>query len=153
MCCYFCRLADYFIVRKRKIRVSHLYIRNESSIYWYKRGFNIRAFAAWTITIVWLIRMGSFWQTCGHHTDACYSRLHQICDGRIRFGTQRVGLSILLGGLHQYLRRRSDLCLDLQDLAAVSAPVPACVQAYLTFIHVVTVWARLTPTQMMLTRC
>lgn len=50
------RLADYFIVRRRLVRLSHLFIRNESSIYWYVRGINPRAFLAWTLTIVWLIR-------------------------------------------------------------------------------------------------
>lgn len=49
-------LADYFIVRRRKIRVSHLFIRDQSSIYWYVRGFNIRAFIAWTLTVAWLLR-------------------------------------------------------------------------------------------------
>ncbi|KAL3455030.1 permease for cytosine/purines, uracil, thiamine, allantoin-domain-containing protein [Aspergillus heterothallicus] len=41
--------ADYFFVRWRQLKVSHLYECNHSSIYWYSRGMNARAFIAWVM--------------------------------------------------------------------------------------------------------
>ena len=39
-------LADYLVIRKRKLRLNELYIGNSSSHYWYNAGFNWRAFVA-----------------------------------------------------------------------------------------------------------
>ncbi|KAL1894044.1 hypothetical protein Sste5346_006186 [Sporothrix stenoceras] len=38
--------ADFYLLRRCMIRLSHLY-RSEESIYWFKAGFNWRAFPAW----------------------------------------------------------------------------------------------------------
>ncbi|KAI8940171.1 hypothetical protein NX059_003878 [Plenodomus lindquistii] len=38
--------CDYYLLRKRTIRLSHLY-RTESSCYWFWKGFNWRAIPAW----------------------------------------------------------------------------------------------------------
>ncbi|KIH92767.1 hypothetical protein SPBR_02427 [Sporothrix brasiliensis 5110] len=39
-------LADYLVIRKRKLRLNELYMGNSSSSYWFVAGFNWRAFAA-----------------------------------------------------------------------------------------------------------
>lgn len=39
-------VADYFFVRRQKIRLSHLY-RSENSDYWFTRGFNWRVMPCW----------------------------------------------------------------------------------------------------------
>ncbi|KAJ7082975.1 NCS1 nucleoside transporter family [Mycena epipterygia] len=44
-------VADYVIVRKRKLRLSHLYMPSSESIYWYTAGVNIRAVVAWTMGV------------------------------------------------------------------------------------------------------
>lgn len=49
-------LADYHIVRKAKLKVNELYIGDSSSIYWFRQGFNWRAFAAFTIGMWPLLR-------------------------------------------------------------------------------------------------
>ncbi|KAJ0421310.1 permease for cytosine/purines, uracil, thiamine, allantoin-domain-containing protein [Aspergillus carlsbadensis] len=41
--------ADYFLVRGRRVRVSHLYEYSPNSIYWYSRGMNMRALVAWVM--------------------------------------------------------------------------------------------------------
>jgi len=38
--------CDYFLLRKRRIRLSHLY-RTENSSYWFTKGFNWRAIPSW----------------------------------------------------------------------------------------------------------
>ncbi|CDK26233.1 unnamed protein product [Kuraishia capsulata CBS 1993] len=43
MCC------DYWIIRKRKIKLSDLFNPTPSSIYWFNGGYNWRAFVAWVI--------------------------------------------------------------------------------------------------------
>ncbi|KAJ7166348.1 NCS1 nucleoside transporter family [Mycena crocata] len=49
--------ADYVVLRKRKVRLSHLYMPSDESIYWYTAGFNIRAIFAW-IMGVWPLMPG-----------------------------------------------------------------------------------------------
>ena len=49
--------ADYFIVRKRLYKLTHLYNANASSIYWYWKGCNWRALAAWVMG-VWITLPG-----------------------------------------------------------------------------------------------
>ncbi|EXJ80597.1 hypothetical protein A1O3_06879 [Capronia epimyces CBS 606.96] len=39
--------ADFFIVRKRRVKLSDLYNPSPDSIYWFWHGFNWRAFVAW----------------------------------------------------------------------------------------------------------
>ncbi|KAH3669214.1 hypothetical protein OGAPHI_001335 [Ogataea philodendri] len=42
-------VCDYWVVRKRKLRLTHLFTPDRSSIYWFTGGFNWRSFAAWVI--------------------------------------------------------------------------------------------------------
>ena len=42
-------VCDFWIVRDRKLKLSHLYLADPSSIYWYNHGFNWRAYASWLI--------------------------------------------------------------------------------------------------------
>ncbi|KAH8753088.1 permease for cytosine/purines, uracil, thiamine, allantoin-domain-containing protein [Diaporthe sp. PMI_573] len=44
-------VADFWIVRKRLIKMRDLYIGNEESIYWYSHGFNWRAFVTFAVSI------------------------------------------------------------------------------------------------------
>ena len=44
-------IADYYIVRKRKIDVMGLFQGSESR-YWYQGGFNVRAIVAWIVAII-----------------------------------------------------------------------------------------------------
>lgn len=58
-------LADYFVVRKRRLEVEQLYVEGEASPYWYRGGFNVAGvvsiavpgFAAmiWALPVSWLI--------------------------------------------------------------------------------------------------
>jgi NCS1 family nucleobase:cation symporter-1 len=49
--------ADYFLVRSRIYKLTHLYTSDPSSIYWYWRGLNWRAFASWVMG-VWITLPG-----------------------------------------------------------------------------------------------
>ncbi|KAL0936858.1 NCS1 nucleoside transporter [Colletotrichum truncatum] len=42
-------LADYYLVRNRRLKLTHLYEATNKSIYWYWNGINWRAAAAWTM--------------------------------------------------------------------------------------------------------
>ncbi|KAE8356994.1 permease for cytosine/purines, uracil, thiamine, allantoin-domain-containing protein [Aspergillus coremiiformis] len=42
-------VADYYVVRRQQIKLSDLYRADVHSIYWFHRGFNWRAFAAWLV--------------------------------------------------------------------------------------------------------
>lgn len=39
-------LADYHLVRRRRLKLKDLYVGNGTSIYWFDHGFNWRALAA-----------------------------------------------------------------------------------------------------------
>lgn len=39
--------ADYFLVRKQKIKLSDLYTGSTDSIYWFYKGINIRSYISW----------------------------------------------------------------------------------------------------------
>jgi NCS1 family nucleobase:cation symporter-1 len=43
-------IADYYLVRKKKLNVENLYLRNGE--YWYKNGFNIKAIIAFVLAIM-----------------------------------------------------------------------------------------------------
>lgn len=47
--------ADYFILRKRTIKLSELYANSQESIYWYSRGCNWRAAVAWVLGVWFLL--------------------------------------------------------------------------------------------------
>ena len=49
-------ISDYFLFRKQKLRIDDLYIGNDDSAYWYFKGFNWRAFTAWTMGLWPLLR-------------------------------------------------------------------------------------------------
>lgn len=49
-------LADYHVVRQHKLKLNELYVGNSSSIYWFRSGFNWRAFAAFTAGMWPLLR-------------------------------------------------------------------------------------------------
>ncbi|KAK7546657.1 permease for cytosine/purines, uracil, thiamine, allantoin-domain-containing protein [Phyllosticta citricarpa] len=44
-------VADYWVVRRRTVKMRDLYLGNEQSIYWYWKGFNWRAFATFILAI------------------------------------------------------------------------------------------------------
>jgi cytosine/uracil/thiamine/allantoin permease len=44
-------LTDYFLVRRRKLKVPDLYRGDSSSIYWYKMGLNWRAVVAFVMGV------------------------------------------------------------------------------------------------------
>lgn len=45
-------MADYFIIRRQKIQLSHLYTGSKEGSYWYTYGFNWRGFVAWVVCFV-----------------------------------------------------------------------------------------------------
>jgi len=45
--------ADYFLLRKRLVKLTDLYESNPTSIYWYWKGMNWRALVAWAMG-VWI---------------------------------------------------------------------------------------------------
>ncbi|KAM5343836.1 hypothetical protein ACJ41O_012373 [Fusarium nematophilum] len=45
-------MADYFIVRRQKIQISHLYTGSKEGSYWYTCGFNWRGILAWIVCFV-----------------------------------------------------------------------------------------------------
>ncbi|KAI0641777.1 NCS1 nucleoside transporter family [Trametes meyenii] len=50
-------IADYLVVRKRALRLSHLYKPDRDSIYYFTHGVNFRALAAWVLG-VWPLMPG-----------------------------------------------------------------------------------------------
>ncbi|THV00163.1 NCS1 nucleoside transporter family [Dendrothele bispora CBS 962.96] len=50
-------ITDYVVVRRRKVRLSHLYMPTQESIYWNTYGINFRAVFAW-INGVWPLMPG-----------------------------------------------------------------------------------------------
>ncbi|KAI1484751.1 uracil permease [Biscogniauxia mediterranea] len=59
--------ADFYVLRRRKIRLSHLY-RKEGSSYWYWNGVNWRAIPAWICG--WIPTIGGLVVTVQGDTDA-----------------------------------------------------------------------------------
>ncbi|SPJ88940.1 related to uracil permease [Fusarium torulosum] len=47
--------ADYFILRKRTIKLTDLYGNSKESIYWYVKGWNWRAAVAWILGVWFLL--------------------------------------------------------------------------------------------------
>ncbi|KAG7133678.1 Uracil permease like protein [Verticillium longisporum] len=53
--------ADYYFVRGRRLRLTHLYELSPRSSYWYWRGVNFRAVAAWVLA-TWPLMPGFVWR-------------------------------------------------------------------------------------------
>ncbi|TEA18474.1 Uracil permease [Colletotrichum sidae] len=49
--------ADYYLVRRRNLKLTHLYEATAASVYWYRHGVNWRAAAAW-VSGTWLLLPG-----------------------------------------------------------------------------------------------
>ena len=49
-------IADYLIVRKSKLRLSHLYMPNPNSIYYFTSGINFRTVTSWIFGVWPLMR-------------------------------------------------------------------------------------------------
>ncbi|KAL3468948.1 permease for cytosine/purines, uracil, thiamine, allantoin-domain-containing protein [Aspergillus californicus] len=47
--------ADYFLLRKKNMKLTAMYGSNESSIYWYAKGWNWRAGLAWILGVWYLL--------------------------------------------------------------------------------------------------
>jgi len=47
--------VDYFILRKRTIKLTELYVNSQESIYWYSKGWNWRAAIAWGLGVWFLL--------------------------------------------------------------------------------------------------
>lgn len=47
--------ADYFVVHRRTIKLTHLYGDSPASLYWYSRGWNWRAVLAWPASVFFLM--------------------------------------------------------------------------------------------------
>ncbi|KAF9471477.1 hypothetical protein BDN70DRAFT_845311 [Pholiota conissans] len=50
-------IAEYYIIRRRRVKLSHMFISNSSSDYWYWHGVNGKAPVAWVLG-VWLSMPG-----------------------------------------------------------------------------------------------
>jgi NCS1 family nucleobase:cation symporter-1 len=42
-------VCDFWVIRRCKLKLSHLYLASEESIYWYHHGFNWRALVSWLV--------------------------------------------------------------------------------------------------------
>jgi NCS1 family nucleobase:cation symporter-1 len=70
--------ADYFLLRKRTMKLTDLYEESPKSIYWYSKGWNWRAAIAWVLS-VWFLIPGLVQR--GIDTDAFWpgwTRLYQL---------------------------------------------------------------------------
>ncbi|KAL3957547.1 hypothetical protein ACCO45_008125 [Purpureocillium lilacinum] len=63
-------LADYLVVRRRKLRLNDLYVGDRTSIYWFRSGFNWRAFAVFLMSC-WPLLPGLV-ATVNGYTDVKY---------------------------------------------------------------------------------
>ena len=62
-------VSDYLIVRRSKLRLSHLYMPNSNSIYYFTYGINFRALVAWVSGVWPLMRKFRSSQVMSHHAD------------------------------------------------------------------------------------
>ncbi|OCF30966.1 hypothetical protein I317_06154 [Kwoniella heveanensis CBS 569] len=45
-------IADFFVIRKRKLSLLHLFTNSPESIYWAYKGYNTKTFASWLIGVI-----------------------------------------------------------------------------------------------------
>ncbi|EPQ54370.1 NCS1 nucleoside transporter family protein [Gloeophyllum trabeum ATCC 11539] len=70
-------LAEYLVVRKQKLRMSHLYRGDSGSIYWYWHGFNPRVVVPWLMG-VWPLMPGFVAGVNGARVAAGWTRLFNL---------------------------------------------------------------------------
>ncbi|KAF1811842.1 putative uracil permease [Eremomyces bilateralis CBS 781.70] len=69
--------SDYFLVRRRVLKLSDLYTIEPSSIYYYRNGLNWRAFVAWT-SGVWITLPGFVRQVQGGEALPGWSNMYYM---------------------------------------------------------------------------
>ena len=73
-------VSDYILIRRSKLRLTHLYMPNPDSIYYFSYGINFRAVVAWVFGVWPLMReyVPLDWLNDSHLTIVIsYSGLHQ----------------------------------------------------------------------------
>ena len=70
-------VVDFWIIRRLKWNVPHLYIGNSGSIYWYTAGLNWRAFACWLLS-VWPSMPGFISAVGGATVSVGWTRAFQV---------------------------------------------------------------------------
>ena len=72
-------VSDYLIVRRSKLRLSHLYMPTPNSIYYFTYGINFRALAAWTFGVWPLMRKLRLFRALSLSILTRNSRLRRRC--------------------------------------------------------------------------
>ncbi|KAF5374310.1 hypothetical protein D9758_004636 [Tetrapyrgos nigripes] len=70
-------VTDYVVIRRRKLRLSHLYNPSRDSIYWYTSGINLRAVIAW-INGVWPLMPGFIAAVRGETTSEGWMHTYDL---------------------------------------------------------------------------
>ncbi|KAK7445174.1 hypothetical protein VKT23_009605 [Stygiomarasmius scandens] len=70
-------ITDYVVVRRRKLRLVHLYTPTKDSIYWYTYGINFRAVIAW-LNGVWPLMPGFIAAVQNKTTSAGWTRTYYL---------------------------------------------------------------------------
>lgn len=52
-------VSDYIVVRKSKLRLTHLYMPNPNSIYYFTKGVNFRTVISWVMGVWPIMRMST----------------------------------------------------------------------------------------------
>lgn len=69
--------VDFWLIRRLRWNVPHLYVGDSSSIYWYTAGLNWRAFVAWAFSMCW--SMPGFIAACsGKDIAVGWARVFQV---------------------------------------------------------------------------
>ncbi|KAF5374308.1 hypothetical protein D9758_004634 [Tetrapyrgos nigripes] len=70
-------VTDYVVIRRRKLRLSHLYNPSRDSIYWYTSGINLRVVIAW-INGVWPLMPGFIAAVRGETTSEGWMHTYDL---------------------------------------------------------------------------
>ncbi|PGG97746.1 hypothetical protein AJ79_09098 [Helicocarpus griseus UAMH5409] len=69
-------IVDYFIIRRGNIHIPHLFIGNPTSRYFYTRGINMRAFAAFVVGF--LLPLVGFVGSFGHKVSSAATKMFNL---------------------------------------------------------------------------
>ncbi|CAD6582650.1 MAG: hypothetical protein CYPHOPRED_002088, partial [Cyphobasidiales sp. Tagirdzhanova-0007] len=100
-------VIDYWVIRGRRIRLSHLYIPNKTSSYWYTYGVNWRAVIAWPLGVFPLMRKRS---TLKISRDTSYINceagfVQSVSSGKLLFLTDGTIVAKSLGTIYYILNK------------------------------------------------
>jgi NCS1 family nucleobase:cation symporter-1 len=87
--------ADYYIIRRRQLKLTSLYDFSDTSIYWYNKGFNWRAVVSWVLGVCLVLPGFVQWITDSSVELSGWSKMYYLAVSFVRSRCQMIPIDVV----------------------------------------------------------